>query len=174
MLYLLCSDGGYGNVGKRPERHLNHGRAAQSCCSFSLYGLAALPMLHAINPGIQGAEPPVSAFLKNRKQILAGQKILVLFTGSRLEQIPLTAIIVVIVHPVGNLGFHIFKSSEFYNDSDDFLLHMAEETFLRCDIPTVASSGYGLYILLFIRRSLSRTMASRMSAIFFLALLGFP
>ena len=104
-------------------------------------------MHHAINPGGSGGRAPCVSFFENRKWILAGLEISIILARGQFEKIPLPAVMVVVVYPVVNLGFHIFKRSVICNDPGDFVLHMPEETFLRCVVPAVAFSGHGLHEL---------------------------
>ena len=70
-------------------------------------GEKLLPVGKAINLGGAGAEPPVLLFRPYRQRVNPGLEILVVFTRSQFLQIPLTAVVVVVINEVIHLSLNI-------------------------------------------------------------------
>ena len=105
-------------------------------------------MHKAKNLGGPGAEPPAwlptSVLGVYRQRVDAGKEILVVFPGGQLQEVPLSTVVVVVVHPVIDAGKNVLKGEALGDKTGDLVLHVAEEAFLWGVIPAVAAAGHGL------------------------------
>ena len=81
------------------------------------------------------------------KRVDACLEVCVVLAWGKLEEIPLTAVVVVVIHPVIDLGYDLTKGFEPMNDFFDVILHVSVEALLWCVIPAVSFPGHGLYEL---------------------------
>ena len=70
--------------------------------------------------------------------------LLVVFLGSQLEQIPLTTIVVIIIHPIVDAGEDVVEGITHGNEVSDVVLHMSEKGLLQGIIPAITAPGHRL------------------------------
>ena len=100
-------------------------------------------MLNALNLGVWGRAPG-GFLLVDGQRVYPGLGILIEFFGSQLPKLPLTAIIVIIIHPVINQSYDFFICFTGINQIGDFVFHMTEKALLWGIIPAVAAAGHRL------------------------------
>ena len=75
--------------------------------------------------------------------VLTCGDVLVKFVWGQLRQVPLAAVLVVIIHPAVNRGIRVCKGCPTWNLTSQLVLHVSEEALLRSVVPAVAPAGHG-------------------------------
>ena len=98
-----------------------------------------------------------------RKRVYSCLQILVILLWRQLQQIPLIAVIVVVVNPVIDLCANILEGDTSGNFFADFVLHVSEEAFLWRVVPAVTTPGHRLnefFIFQFLDEGITGVVAS--------------
>ena len=104
-------------------------------------------MHKAITLGGPGAEPPgvlSSRLGEDGQGVDAGEEVLVVLLGGQLHKVPLSTVVVVVVHPVIDPCEDSLEGLALGDESGDLVLHVAEEALLWGVVPAVAAAGHGL------------------------------
>ncbi len=100
----------------------------------------------ALNPGGRGRAPGIRILGNpSGQRITACIQILFIFYRRQLFKFPLVPVVVVVIHPVINRRTHLFEGMKFGQYTDNLILHMSEETFLRGIVPAVSAPGHRLH-----------------------------
>ena len=99
----------------------------------------------ALNLGVRGRAPGAPVFREARLQrVYASLTVTVILPRGELFQIPLVAIIVVVIHPVGNNSLNLLVGVTLGDQGSNLILHMTEEALLWRVIPAIALPGHRL------------------------------
>ena len=78
------------------------------------------------------------------KRVNAGCQVAVILPWRQLQQVPLVAVVVVIVHLVVDNFLDAPKGAAAGHSIPDFIFHVSEETFLGRIVPAISLPGHGL------------------------------
>ena len=135
---MLYRYGGQGYAEERPERHT--GFAGGSVLAGAL-PFHCLPEIKALNLGGSGTEPPSSfqyvMLSSGFEWVNTGTSVSVILVWSKLREVPLRAICIVIICPVINSCLYFGESGTLADVY--FILHVAVEALLRSVIPAIRS-----------------------------------
>ena len=143
VIQSFCSDGGYGNAEERPERQSESREGGTGVSLFFVQSTCCPFVLKALNLGVRGRAPGWDC-KKYWQRVNPRLEVLVVLLGSQLEQISLTTIVVIIIHPIVDAGEDIVEGITHGDEVSNFVLHMPEKALLRGIIPAVTAPGHGL------------------------------
>ena len=163
-MIALYRPGGYGNAEERPERRIGFAGGRRQRRPFLrsfLPSPLAYPAAAGRPPGNQCAKPrgfgggaPATRFrrfatpgfyrpiMETVQRMDARANILVELVRRQLCQLPLVAVVVVVIGPVGNHRFDLPKGLAV--GQIDLILHVTVEALLRRIVPAVGTAGHRL------------------------------